>query len=79
MTLYFYACLDPSMFWMMIILYFAGIILIFVDGEFVNNGTLAGIGATLTNLGPIGTVQMNGIEYRMVFGSEKIQKLLSNR
>ena len=31
----------------MMILYFLGILLIFIDGEFVNDGTLAGIGIIL--------------------------------
>lgn len=46
-TLYFYAYLDPSMIITMMILYFLGILLIFIDGEFVNDGTLAGIGIIL--------------------------------
>lgn len=46
-TFYFYAYLDSSMFLTMVILYFAGLILIFVDGEFVNDGTLASIGVIL--------------------------------
>ncbi|WP_440895860.1 NfeD family protein [Amphibacillus sp. Q70] len=46
-TLYFYAYLDPSMFFIMAIIYFLGIILIFIDGELINDGTLAGIGAIL--------------------------------
>lgn len=46
-TLYFYAYLDTSMIITMAILYFLGIILIFIDGEFVNDGTLAGIGVIL--------------------------------
>ena len=46
-TLYFYAYLDTSMIITMAILYFLGIIFIFIDGEFVNDGTLAGIGVIL--------------------------------
>ena len=46
-SIYFYAYLDPSMFFIMAILYFLGVLLIFIDGEFVNEGTLAVIGAIL--------------------------------
>lgn len=46
-TLYFYAYLDPSMFWIMVVIYFIGIILIFIDGQFVNDGALAAVGAVL--------------------------------
>lgn len=47
LTIYFYAYLEPSMFWTMIIIYFLGVILIFIDGEFINDGILAGIGVIL--------------------------------
>lgn len=46
-SIYFIAYLDPSMMMIMGIIYFTGISLIFVDGQFVNDGTLAGIGAVL--------------------------------
>ncbi|SEN55364.1 hypothetical protein SAMN04488134_101345 [Amphibacillus marinus] len=46
-TLYFTAYLDTSMFLIMVGVYFLGILLIFVDGEFLNDGILAGIGALL--------------------------------
>ena len=46
-TLYFYVYLDTSMIVTMTILYFLGIIFIFIDGEFINDGTLAGIGVLL--------------------------------
>lgn len=46
-TLYFLAYLDPSMFFIMAIIYFVGIILIFIDGQFVNDGALAAIGGFL--------------------------------
>lgn len=44
MILYFSAYLDPSMLIIMGAIYFVGIILIFVDGQFINDGTLAVIG-----------------------------------
>lgn len=46
-SLYFYAYLEPSMFLIMLAVYFLGIILIFIDGEFINEGTLAVIGTIL--------------------------------
>ncbi|MCZ0704048.1 nodulation protein NfeD [Natronobacillus azotifigens] len=44
-TLYFLAYLDPSMFIIMGIIYFFGVLLIFLDGQFINDGALASIGA----------------------------------
>ncbi|SDB98938.1 hypothetical protein SAMN05421734_103270 [Pelagirhabdus alkalitolerans] len=46
-TLYFMIYLDPSMVLTMSIIYFLGVILIFVDGQFINEGFLAGIGGLL--------------------------------
>lgn len=46
-TTYFLQYLDPSMFVIMGIVYVGGIILIFVDGEYLNDGTLAAIGGVL--------------------------------
>ncbi len=47
MTVYFLAYLDPSMFLTMAVLYIVGILFIFIDGQFINDGSLAGIGAIL--------------------------------
>ncbi|WP_138415771.1 NfeD family protein [Aquibacillus sediminis] len=44
-TLYFLTYLDPSMFVLMMVIYFIGILLIIIDGKIINDGTLATIGA----------------------------------
>ncbi|WP_328700981.1 NfeD family protein [Aquibacillus kalidii] len=44
-TIYFLSYLDPSMFFVMILIYFIGLILIVIDGKLLNDGTLATIGA----------------------------------
>ncbi|MDC3415535.1 NfeD family protein [Aquibacillus salsiterrae] len=44
-SVYFLSYLDPSMFFMMILLYFLGILFIVIDGKLLNDGTLATIGA----------------------------------
>jgi len=46
-TTYFIQYLDPSMFIIMGILYAGGLVLIFIDGEYLNDGTLAAIGGVL--------------------------------
>lgn len=44
MVIYFSAYLDPSMFAIMIIIYFVGLLLIIIDGKLINDGTLATLG-----------------------------------
>lgn len=44
MVVYFSAYLDPSMFAIMIIIYFVGLLLIIIDGKLLNDGTLATLG-----------------------------------
>ncbi|MCT2537575.1 nodulation protein NfeD [Aquibacillus koreensis] len=44
-TFYFLDYLDPGMFFIMLAIYVIGIILIVIDGKFINDGTLATIGA----------------------------------
>ncbi|KAB8128428.1 nodulation protein NfeD [Gracilibacillus oryzae] len=46
-TVYFSSLLDTGMFFIMIIIYFVGILLIVIDGKIMNDGTLAVIGAAL--------------------------------
>lgn len=46
-SVYFYSHLDTGMFFIMIALYFIGILLIVIDGKVVNDGTLAVIGTVL--------------------------------
>ncbi|SFL81813.1 NfeD-like C-terminal, partner-binding [Gracilibacillus orientalis] len=43
-TIYFASFLDPGMFFVMIIIYFFGLILMIIDGKILNDGTLAVIG-----------------------------------
>ncbi|MRH43109.1 nodulation protein NfeD [Aquibacillus halophilus] len=44
-TVYFLSYLDPGMFFVMMSIYFLGLILIIIDGKLLNDGTLATIGA----------------------------------
>lgn len=44
MVVYFSAYLDPSMFAIMIVIYFVGLLLIIIDGKLINDGTLATLG-----------------------------------
>ncbi|MGN8645494.1 NfeD family protein [Gracilibacillus sp. HCP3S3_G5_1] len=43
-TIYFASFLDPGMFFIMIIIYFFGLMLMIIDGKVLNDGTLAVIG-----------------------------------
>ncbi|MGP4042427.1 NfeD family protein [Gracilibacillus sp. D59] len=43
-TIYFSSFLDPGMFFVMIIIYFFGLMLMVIDGKVLNDGTLAVIG-----------------------------------
>ncbi|WP_018931673.1 NfeD family protein [Gracilibacillus lacisalsi] len=43
-TIYFASFLDPGMFFIMIIIYFFGLMLMVIDGKVINDGTLAVIG-----------------------------------
>lgn len=43
-SVYFSSFLDTGMFFIMIIIYFVGILLMIVDGKILNDGTLAVIG-----------------------------------
>lgn len=43
-TIYFSSFLEPGMFFIMIIIYFVGILLMIIDGKIINDGTLAIIG-----------------------------------
>ncbi|MDL4841531.1 NfeD family protein [Aquibacillus rhizosphaerae] len=44
-TVYFLSYLDPGMFFVMLAIYFLGLILIVIDGKILNDGSLATIGA----------------------------------
>ncbi|RCW65356.1 NfeD family protein [Saliterribacillus persicus] len=44
-TVYFASYLDPSMFFIMMMIYIIGLMLIIIDGKILNDGTLAVIGA----------------------------------
>ncbi|MFC4404203.1 NfeD family protein [Gracilibacillus xinjiangensis] len=46
-TVYFSSFLDTGMFFIMLIIYFVGILLIVIDGKVLNDGTLAVIGTVL--------------------------------
>ncbi|MDX8045972.1 NfeD family protein [Gracilibacillus sp. S3-1-1] len=43
-TVYFASFLEPNMFWMMMVIYFFGLLLMIIDGKILNDGTLAVIG-----------------------------------
>ncbi|UOQ47436.1 nodulation protein NfeD [Gracilibacillus caseinilyticus] len=43
-SIYFASYLDPAMFFVMLVIYFVGIIFILIDGKVLNDGTLAVIG-----------------------------------
>ncbi|GGM31427.1 hypothetical protein GCM10011351_16980 [Paraliobacillus quinghaiensis] len=46
-TVYFLTFLDPGMFFVMIIIYSIGLLLIILDGKLINDGTFATIGVVL--------------------------------